>query len=185
MTPETSAINAATGRRLRAVIIDDEPTARRGIKLLLERDREVAVAGEASAATEAVELIRREKPDLLFLDVQMPGPDGFELLQQLGADVPPAVVFVTAYDEHALRACEAQAGPAAVAVRCLAMLPPAFVEYALRNGAQRVRAVGCEDCASRLGMQLCDERFAGTREPHLRATVQARRTGNEYAFVLR
>ena len=57
--------------------------------------------------------------------------------------------------------CHANAKPGAIALRCLAMLPPAFVEYALRNGAARVKAVGCEDeCAYRLGMELCDERFA-------------------------
>jgi coenzyme F420-reducing hydrogenase delta subunit len=66
------------------------------------------------------------------------------------------------------------------------MLPPAFVEYALRNGARRVRAIGCErECAYRLGMELCDERFAGRREPHLRATVRAERHDHEYSFVLR
>jgi ferredoxin len=82
--------------------------------------------------------------------------------------------------------CEKNPQPGATALRCLAMLPPAFVEYALRNGAQRVKALGCEDeCAYRLGMELCDERFAGAREPHLRATVSARKENNEYSFVLR
>jgi quinol-cytochrome oxidoreductase complex cytochrome b subunit len=81
--------------------------------------------------------------------------------------------------------CEKSPQPGAIALRCLAMLPPAFVEYALRNGAQRVRAVGCEgECAYRLGMELCDERFSGRREPHLRATVRAERHGNEYTFAL-
>jgi ferredoxin len=82
--------------------------------------------------------------------------------------------------------CHANAKPGAIALRCLAMLPPAFVEYALRNGAARVKAVGCEDeCAYRLGMELCDERFAARREPHLRATVRAQRNANEYTFALR
>lgn len=72
-----------------------------------------------------------------------------------------------------------------IALRCLAMLPPAFVEYALRHGAREVRAVGCEpECAYRLGMDLCDARFAGTREPHLRATVRAQRKAHEYSFAL-
>jgi ferredoxin len=75
--------------------------------------------------------------------------------------------------------------PGAIAVRCLAMLPPAFVEYALRNGAARVTAIGCEgECRYRLGMELCEERFAGRREPHLRANVRAQRNHNEYRFVL-
>ena len=82
--------------------------------------------------------------------------------------------------------CEKAPLADAVSLRCLAMLPPAFIEYALRNGAQRVRAVGCEgECAYRLGMELSDERFAGRREPHLRATVHAERHDHEYSFVLR
>ena len=73
-----------------------------------------------------------------------------------------------------------------IGVRCLAMLPPAFVEYALRNGAREVRALGCEpECAFRLGMELCDARFAGSREPHLRRTVRAERKDHEYSFALR
>ncbi len=95
--------------RIRAIIVDDEPTARRGVRLLLERDHAVEVIGEASTGAEAAELIRREKPDLAFLDVQMPGTDGFAALEQIGPAAAPAVVFVTAYDEHALRAFEVNA----------------------------------------------------------------------------
>ena len=74
----------------------------------------------------------------------------------------------------------------AIALRCVAMLPPAFVEYALRNGAASVKAVGCEgECTYRLGMDLCDARFAHTREPHLRPNVRFERNGNEYRFQLR
>jgi ferredoxin len=73
-----------------------------------------------------------------------------------------------------------------IGIRCLAMLPPAFIEYALRHGAREVRALGCEpECAYRLGMELCEARFAGAREPHLRATVRAERKDREYAFALR
>ncbi len=99
----------ATAARLRAVIVDDEPAARRGVRLLLDREGGVDVVGEAATGLEAVELIRREKPDLAFLDVQMPGADGFEALAELDAATVPAVIFVTAYDEHALRAFEVSA----------------------------------------------------------------------------
>ena len=99
----------STPARIRAIIVDDEPTARRGVRLLLERDRAVDIVGEASTGAEAAALIRREKPDLAFLDVQMPGSDGFEALSEVGAAAAPAVVFVTAYDEHALRAFEVNA----------------------------------------------------------------------------
>lgn len=98
-----------TAARLRAVIVDDEPAARRGVRLLLERDGGVEVVGEAATGIEAVELIRREKPDLAFLDVQMPGAGGFEALAELDGATAPAVIFVTAYDEHALRAFEVNA----------------------------------------------------------------------------
>jgi coenzyme F420-reducing hydrogenase delta subunit len=81
--------------------------------------------------------------------------------------------------------CEGNPIPGAIALRCLGMLPPAFVEYALRKGASSVRAVGCEECAFRLGMELCDERFAGKREPHLRPNVAFERKNNDYRFVLR
>lgn len=100
---------AAAPSRIRAIIVDDEPTARRGVRLLLERDSAVEVIGEASTGAEAADLIRREKPDLAFLDVQMPGSDGFAALEQISPAAAPAVVFVTAYDEHALRAFEVNA----------------------------------------------------------------------------
>src|SRR4051812_10558054 len=96
-------------RRIRTVIVDDEPTARRGVRLLLERDGGVDIVGEASGGAEAAELIAREKPDLAFLDVQMPGCDGFAALARVSPAAAPAVVFVTAYDEHALHAFEINA----------------------------------------------------------------------------
>jgi two-component system LytT family response regulator len=95
--------------RNRAIIVDDEPAARRGVRLLLERDGGVDVVGEAAGGVEAAALIRGEKPDLAFLDVQMPGGDGFAALAELDPAITPAVVFVTAYDEHALRAFEVHA----------------------------------------------------------------------------
>ena len=97
------------GRRIRAIIVDDEPTARRGVRLLLERDPSVEVVGEAGGGAEAIELIRRERPDLAFFDVQMPGCDGFDALAKISPAEMPAVIFVTAYDEHALRAFEVNA----------------------------------------------------------------------------
>ena len=90
---------------MKAVIVDDEPLARKSIRLLLERDGEVEVAGECSGV-DAAALIARTRPDIMFLDVQMPEVDGFELLQQIGADAVPVVVFVTAYDNYAVRAFE-------------------------------------------------------------------------------
>jgi two-component system, LytTR family, response regulator len=105
----TTGVPATDNMRIRAIIVDDEPAARRGVRLLLERDGGVDIVGEASNGVEAAEMINREKPDLAFLDVQMPGSDGFDALSKIGAADAPAVVFVTAYDEHALRAFEVNA----------------------------------------------------------------------------
>ncbi len=107
--PNSPAGTPAANARIRTIVVDDEPTARRGVKLLLERDAAIELVGEASTGAEAAALIRREKPDLAFLDVQMPGSDGFAALNGLDAAQAPAVVFVTAYDEYALRAFEVNA----------------------------------------------------------------------------
>lgn len=94
---------------MRVMIVDDEPLARRNLAVLLARDPEVELVGECSSGVEAPERVRALQPEVLFLDVQMPERDGFDVLELLGADVPPAVVFVTAYDQYALRAFEAGA----------------------------------------------------------------------------
>jgi two-component system LytT family response regulator len=103
MTPQRKP---AVPFRIRTLIADDEPIARRGVRLLLERDSGVEIVGEASGGVEAADLILRLRPDLVFLDVQMVGCDGFEALRRVGPDAAPVVVFVTAYDEYALRAFE-------------------------------------------------------------------------------
>ena len=94
---------------IRILLADDHTVMRAGLRLLLERDPAFEVVGEAGGGSEAVQLVRRERPDLMFLDVQMPGCDGFEAIAQLDPATAPAVVFVTAYDEHALRAFEVNA----------------------------------------------------------------------------
>jgi len=93
---------------MKVVIVDDEPLARNVVRMLVERDPELTVAGECSGV-DAVELIAREKPDILFLDIQMPEVGGFDVLERAGANSVPAVVFVTAYDQYALRAFEVAA----------------------------------------------------------------------------
>jgi two-component system, LytTR family, response regulator len=102
------AVETSAGK-IRTVIVDDEPLARTNLSLLLKLDREITVVSECGSGVDAPNEIRRTKPDLLFLDVQMPECDGFDVLELLGKDVPPAVVFVTAYDQYALRAFEAGA----------------------------------------------------------------------------
>jgi two-component system, LytTR family, response regulator len=95
--------------KLRALVVDDEPLARRNLTVLLGRDADIGVVEECGSGAEAIECIRGSRPDLVFLDVQMPECDGFDVLELLGGDLPPAVVFVTAHDEYALRAFEAGA----------------------------------------------------------------------------
>jgi two-component system LytT family response regulator len=91
------------------VVVDDEPLARSNIVSLLRTDPEISVLAECSSGVDAVKAVRELTPSLLFLDVHMPGMDGFGVLESLGADVPSAVVFVTAYDQYALKAFEAEA----------------------------------------------------------------------------
>jgi two-component system, LytTR family, response regulator len=95
--------------RIRVLVVDDEPLARSGVRDLLERDPDLEVIGEATNGEEAVELITDLHPDLVMLDVQMPGLSGFDVLRQVGAESMPPVVFVTAYDQFAVRAFEVNA----------------------------------------------------------------------------
>jgi two-component system LytT family response regulator len=91
-------------RPLSACIVDDEELARRGIRTRLSDHDDIAVAVECESGREAVEALRANDLDLVFLDVQMPGLDGFDVIDEVGTDAMPVVIFVTAYDEHALRA---------------------------------------------------------------------------------
>lgn len=94
--------------RLRVVIVDDEPLARRGLEIRLA-DEDVDIVGQYGDGASAIAALRDDRPDLVFLDVQMPGIDGFETLRRIPAAQMPLVVFVTAYDHYAIRAFEASA----------------------------------------------------------------------------
>jgi two-component system LytT family response regulator len=96
--------------KIRTLIVDDEPLARSNLSVLLCRDPEVEIIGECGSGGDALLAIRDAVPDLLFLDVQMPECDGFDVLERLaGKALPSAIIFVTAYDQYALRAFEAGA----------------------------------------------------------------------------
>ena len=95
--------------KIRTVVVDDEPMARERIVGLLNQEKDIEVVGEYADGTQAVSAIQQQHPDLVFLDVQMPACDGFGVIQQLGPEQVPAVVFVTAYDEYALKAFEVHA----------------------------------------------------------------------------
>src|SRR6185503_10254218 len=94
---------------MRALIADDEAPARAKLRRLLSAAADVEIAAEATTGREAVAAIKRTRPDLLFLDIQMPGLDGFGVLDAIEADGAPYTIFVTANDQHALRAFEAGA----------------------------------------------------------------------------
>ena len=95
--------------RIKALIVDDEPLARDRIREMLKEHPEVEVVGEARNGEEAIDSVTNHNPDLVFLDVQMPDLDGFDVLQNLKAEQIPLVIFVTAYDHHALRAFDVHA----------------------------------------------------------------------------
>jgi two-component system LytT family response regulator len=95
--------------KLRVLVVDDEPLARRGVRARLLGHADMDVVGEAENGMDAVWAIRQLAPDLVFLDIQMPGLDGFGVVSQVGVERMPVVVFLTAFDEHALKAFEAQA----------------------------------------------------------------------------
>jgi two-component system LytT family response regulator len=89
---------------VRALIVDDEPLARHGVVLMLRRFKDIEIVGECGDGRSAVESILERSPDVVLLDIQMPGMDGFEVLRALPVESLPAVIFLTAYDQHVLRA---------------------------------------------------------------------------------
>lgn len=107
--PRSSPDECTVTDTLTVIIVDDEPLARASMRLVLDTAPDVTVCVECGDGIEAVEAIRESKPDIVFLDVQMPGLDGFGVIDEIGADAMPTVVFVTAYDAHAIRAFEVHA----------------------------------------------------------------------------
>src|SRR5262245_62664238 len=95
--------------KIRTLIVDDEPLAREGIRMRLNREPDIEIIGECGNGRDAVAAILRDGPDLVFLDIQMPRLDGFGVIEAVGLTRMPHVIFVTAYDEHALRAFEVSA----------------------------------------------------------------------------
>ena len=97
------------GEKIRTLIIDDEPLARRNLRVLLERDPQIEVVDECRNGREAVKAIKTLSPDLIFLDIQMPEMDGFDVLARVGPEHIQAIIFVTAFDQYALKAFEVHA----------------------------------------------------------------------------
>src|SRR5437762_917051 len=95
--------------KIKALIADDEPLARKFIRRMLKEDREVEIIGECGNGKDAVDLIKKQSPDIVFLDVQMPEMNGFAVLEAIGVERLPEIVFTTAYEQYAIRAFELHA----------------------------------------------------------------------------
>jgi two-component system LytT family response regulator len=143
---------------IRALIADDEPLARRGIRQLLESHPDVIVVGECRNGRETVRALHSLAPDLVFLDVQMPQLDGFEVLRAYGAERMPVVVFVTAYDEFAVRAFETHALDYLVKP-----VSDARFAEAMRHARQRLRSAAAVELAGKLEALLETHTGRGTR----------------------
>lgn len=136
-------------REIRVLIVDDEPLARRGIRQLLDREPDVTVVGEAGNGREALRALRALEPGLVFLDVQMPEVDGFAVLRAHGAERMPPVIFVTAYDEFAVRAFDAHA----IDYLVKPLREARFAE-ALARVRERLRSAEAVDLSRRLSALL-------------------------------
>jgi two-component system, LytTR family, response regulator len=127
----TVAVREHVAPRLRVAIVDDEPPARRRVRALLAREHDVDVVGEAGDAETAVTLVETARPDVLFLDIRLSDATGFDVLDRLDPEHLPLVVFVTAFDEYALRAFE---------VHALDYLLKPFDEHRFARSVARVRS---------------------------------------------
>ena len=151
---------------VRAAVVEDEPPARMGLRALLSREPSIVLVHECADAQHALKALRREPVDLLFLDVQLAGQNGFDLLSALGPARPPAVILVTAYDQYAVRAFDVEA--------CDYLLKPfddqRFAQ-ALSRAIDRLRVQG----AQKLARQLADSlSHAVTTPPHGTRTLTLR-----------
>jgi two-component system, LytTR family, response regulator len=154
---------------LRVLIVDDEPMARRRLRRLLSSESDVRVVGEAADGATALAAIARAKPDITFLDVQMPELDGFEVLQSIDARELPAIIFVTAYDRYALRAFE---------VHAIDYLLKPFTRDRFRLALTRARERLTRRRGERVAALL--EHLTASRHYPTRVAV---RTGNRFVVV--
>jgi two-component system LytT family response regulator len=152
---------------VRALIVDDEPLARRGVVLRLRKFRDVEVVGECGDGASAVKKILELTPDVVFLDVQMPGMDGFEVLRALPKESMPAVIFLTAYEQHALRAFD---------VHALDYLLKPVNDERFSDAVGRARQAGDADSRTRMAERILSmlERKAAKYVGHFPVRVGSR-----------
>lgn len=143
---------------IRTLIVEDESVARQTIRLLLENDPEILVVGECATGGAAVQCIRRESPDLLFLDVQMPGLNGFDVLKSIDQHSLPAVIFTTAFDQYAVKAFE---------VHALDYLLKPFDDERFHSALAHAKRTILEEKVGEVSQQLLDllERFSPGGRP--------------------
>ena len=161
---------------IRALIVDDEELARRGLELRLEVFEDVEICGQSRNGREAIEHVRQQSPDIMFLDIQMPGMDGFEVLRRLAGSDMPMIIFVTAYDEFALKAFEANA---------LDYLLKPINEERLRLAVERARRALDEKSADVHRDKLLNLVCALTGRELTLDTALAEATGETRAFPTR
>jgi two-component system LytT family response regulator len=167
---------------IRALIVDDEPPARRGLQIRLADEEDIVIVGEAGSGRTALEKIRELAPDLVFLDIEMPGLSGLDLVGQLPTESMPLVVFVTAYDRYAVRAFEARAIDY--------LLKPVEAERfagALRNVRERLAQRRAGEQRDRLVQLMADLKgstdWPGDASPALAAGVLSVREGRDIVRV--
>lgn len=154
--------------KIRTVIVDDEPIARRGLRTHLASEKDFEIVGECRNGREAVAVIDQQSPDLVFLDVQMPEMNGFEVIEAIGTERMPAIIFVTAYDKYALRAFDVHAIDY--------LLKPFDVERfsrALQRARQQIEHNTINDLSRRLNGLLTDLRTAPARKYAERLVIKS------------
>lgn len=165
-------------KKIRTLIVDDEPLARRNIRLLLKDDRQIEIVGEAASGQEALALLRKHPTDLLFLDIQMPELDGFGVLENIEARELPVIVFVTAFDQYALKAFEFHALD-----YLLKPFDDARFEKALRQAKLQVEQREVKDLSQRL-VALLEGReggkFAPPRQPQFLSRLLIKSAGRVF-----
>jgi len=150
---------------IRALIVDDEPLARERVRGFLRDEPDIEIIGECANGAEAVEQLNRQNPDLVFMDVQMPELDGFEALRGVPAEKLPVVIFITAFDQHALRAFDAHA-----LVYLLKPFKPARFKAAVQRAREQIANKNAGATARNL-LELLGER-AGPASQLSRLTIR-------------
>lgn len=159
--------------KIRTLIVDDEPLARRNLRLLLEKDPQIEILGECANGREAVKAINTLSPDLIFLDIQMPEMDGFDVVEHVGPDHIQAIIFVTAFDQYALKAFD---------VHALDYLLKPFDDerfaHALRRAKSQIEAREINRLSKRL-LALLDERerLSSTQQKNYLTRVMIKASG--------